>query len=148
MKFGAMFVDVLRSVFTRPATRLYPKVRTKAPARLHGKLYWDPKLCTGCTLCVKDCPADAIELITIDRATKHFVMRYHADRCTYCAQCVVSCRFKCLGMSNEGWELAALKKEAFTVEYGSEADLAKLFAVEHPGEGIPPAGEKPASALE
>lgn len=51
-------------------------------------------------------------------------MRYHADRCTYCAQCVQSCRFKCLGMSNEDWEMAATQKQPFEVYYGKEEDIA------------------------
>jgi formate hydrogenlyase subunit 6/NADH:ubiquinone oxidoreductase subunit I len=54
-------------------------------------------------------------------------MRYHLDRCTYCAQCVQNCRFSCLSMSNEQWELAALNKEAFTVTYGRDEDIQKLL---------------------
>ena len=78
-------------------------------------------------LCVKDCPSDAIELITIDKVAKKFVMRYHADRCTYCAQCVLSCRFKCLEMSSEDWELASANKQPFEVYYGREEDVAFLL---------------------
>jgi formate hydrogenlyase subunit 6/NADH:ubiquinone oxidoreductase subunit I len=50
-------------------------------------------------------------------------MRYRADRCTYCGQCVVACRFKCLELSHEEWELAALTKEPFTVYYGRSEDI-------------------------
>ena len=56
-----------------------------------------------------------------------FVARYHVDRCTYCGQCVQSCKFKCMGMSNEDWELAALDKQSFEVLYGREEDLAVLM---------------------
>jgi formate hydrogenlyase subunit 6/NADH:ubiquinone oxidoreductase subunit I len=123
MRFGTMLFDVIGSLFRKPATQKYPFERTEVPERLRGKLNWDPTKCTGCSLCVKDCPAQAIEIITIDRATKKFIARYHADRCTYCAQCVHNCRFKCVDMSNEYWELAALNKEPFTVYYGDEANL-------------------------
>jgi len=123
MKFGAMLVDVIGSLFKKPVTQKYPFEKTPAPERLRGKLTWDPKLCTGCMLCCKDCPSDAIELITIDRASKRFVLRYHIDRCTYCAQCVQNCKFKCLGMSNEQWELASLDKKEFEVYFGAEEDL-------------------------
>ncbi|MBZ0289106.1 MAG: 4Fe-4S binding protein, partial [Anaerolineae bacterium] len=77
MKLGAMIGDTLRSLFRRPATRQYPTVREKAPERLRGKLIWDAEKCTGCSLCVKDCPAQAIEVIMVDKAEKRFVMRYH-----------------------------------------------------------------------
>jgi formate hydrogenlyase subunit 6/NADH:ubiquinone oxidoreductase subunit I len=127
MKLGAMFGDMFRSLFKRPVTEMYPFQKTAAPARLRGELHYSPEKCTGCQLCVKDCPSNAIELITVDKATKRFVMRYHIDRCTFCAQCVQNCRFSCLGMSNEQWELAALKKEAFTVTYGREEDVEKLL---------------------
>lgn len=128
MKLGTMLDDIFQSLFRRPATRLYPFERQSAPPRLRGKLHWTPDKCTGCALCVKDCPAQAIELITVDKANKRFVVRYDLDRCTYCAQCVQSCRFNCLTMSSEEWELAALNKEPFTVYYGNEADVQAVLA--------------------
>jgi formate hydrogenlyase subunit 6/NADH:ubiquinone oxidoreductase subunit I len=122
-----MLRDVLESLFRRPATQKYPFVRHAVPERLRGQLVWSPEKCTGCSLCAKDCPSNAIEVITIDRAKKQFVIRYHIDRCTFCAQCVQNCRFKCMGMSNEQWELAALHKEPFTVYYGDEANIQTLL---------------------
>ncbi|MFN8595909.1 MAG: hypothetical protein U0559_06975 [Anaerolineae bacterium] len=67
-------------------------------------------------------------MITIDKKAKRFVMRYHEDRCTYCAQCVQNCRFECLGMSNTDWELAALTKEPFDVYYGKDEDVNVVLA--------------------
>ena len=128
MKLGLMLGDVLTSLFSKPATELYPYERHPAPERLRGKLVWDPSKCTGCQLCVKDCPSEAIELITIDKASRRFVMRYHIDRCTYCAQCVQNCRFKCLGMSNKQWELASYRREPFMVFYGKDEDIQILLA--------------------
>lgn len=123
LPIGSMLSDVLKSFFRKPITQNYPFTRTAAPSTFRGRLVYDPAKCTGCQLCVKDCPSNAIELITIDRAAKRFVMRYHEDRCTFCAQCVVNCRFKCIDMSSEQWELAALTKKPFTVHYGREEDV-------------------------
>jgi formate hydrogenlyase subunit 6/NADH:ubiquinone oxidoreductase subunit I len=136
MKIGSMLGEIIRSVFRKPATVKYPfGDRQPVPDRLRGVIRYDPENCTGCTLCMKDCPANAIEIIAIDKPNKRFIMRFHADRCTYCAQCVVNCRFKCIAMSNKEWERAALTREAFTVTYGRDADLEKFLektALENP----------------
>jgi formate hydrogenlyase subunit 6/NADH:ubiquinone oxidoreductase subunit I len=128
MTLGAMLSDVLTSLFKKNSTQLYPFEKVPAPNRLRGKLFWDPAKCTGCQLCIKDCPSNAIELIVLDKVSKRFVLRYHVDRCTYCAQCVVNCRFKCLNMSNSDWELASTGKEPFIVYYGKDADVDALLA--------------------
>ena len=128
MKIGTMFKDVFASLFKKNSTQLYPFEQTPTPERFRGNLHYNPSVCTGCCLCVKDCPAKAIELVTLDRATKRFVLKYHMDRCVYCGQCVVNCRFKCMGMSNTDWEHASLNKKEFTVYYGKEEDIETLLA--------------------
>jgi len=136
MTIGAMLGDILESLFKKPVTERYPFERKPAPERLRGKLYWEPEKCSGCQLCVKDCPADAIELIVLDKVAKRFVMRYNPDRCTFCGQCVENCRFDCLGLSSEEWELAALNRDAFEVFYGKEEDIETLLAqtaAQYPG---------------
>jgi formate hydrogenlyase subunit 6/NADH:ubiquinone oxidoreductase subunit I len=126
VKLTTMFSDVLRSIVRKPITRLYPVEQTPTPDRLRGKLTYDPSQCTGCGLCTKDCPADAIELITLDKAAKRFVLRYSADRCTYCGQCVESCRFNCIALDHNQWELASVTKTPFTIYYGDKADVEQV----------------------
>jgi formate hydrogenlyase subunit 6/NADH:ubiquinone oxidoreductase subunit I len=53
-------------------------------------------------------------------------VKYHMDRCIYCGQCVVNCKFKCIGMSNQDWEHAALDKK-FMVYYGRDEDIASYL---------------------
>src|SRR5450756_567391 len=89
MRIGAMLGDISRSLFKRPVTERYPFERKAAPERLRGQLTFDPTKCTGCKICVRDCPANGIEIMVVDKVAKRFVMRFHTDRCTYCAQCVV-----------------------------------------------------------
>jgi formate hydrogenlyase subunit 6/NADH:ubiquinone oxidoreductase subunit I len=126
MRIGAMLGDISRSLFKRPVTELYPFERRPTPERLRGRLTFDPGKCTGCKICMRDCPARAIELVVVDKATKRFVMRFHIDRCTYCAQCVVSCNFDALGMSHEQWELAALNQASFAITLGRPDDIDTL----------------------
>ncbi len=125
---GVMFGDILQSLFKHPVTERYPFERRDTPSRLRGQLFFDPVKCSGCGLCTRDCPSEAIELITVDKATKRFVIRYHIDRCTFCGQCVESCRFNCLGMSSQDWELASVRKDPFLVNYGRDADVEELLA--------------------
>jgi formate hydrogenlyase subunit 6/NADH:ubiquinone oxidoreductase subunit I len=125
---GTMLGEIVHSLFIKPATEKYPYVVRLAPVRLRGKLHWDPVKCTGCQLCVKDCPSEALELIVLDKASKRFVLRYHTDRCTYCAQCVENCRLKCISMSNEEWELASAERDPFVVYYGREEDVQTILA--------------------
>ncbi|MHB8089704.1 MAG: 4Fe-4S binding protein, partial [Anaerolineaceae bacterium] len=123
MTIGSMFGDIFKSFFKKPITEQYPFVRLEAPKNLRGKLVWNPEKCSGCQLCIKDCPSNAIELLVVDKVNKKFVMRYNIDRCTFCAQCVQSCRFGCIEMSDEMWELASIKKEPFEVYYGKDEDI-------------------------
>jgi formate hydrogenlyase subunit 6/NADH:ubiquinone oxidoreductase subunit I len=127
MKLGTMLGDVTNSFFRKPVTEKYPFERREAPERYRGHLDWEKESCTGCGLCVMDCPAAAIELLMIDKKAKRFVLRYHVDRCTFCAQCVYSCRQGSLKLSNNVWELAALSKGPFTANWGSEEDIAEVL---------------------
>jgi formate hydrogenlyase subunit 6/NADH:ubiquinone oxidoreductase subunit I len=127
MTIGALAGEVARSLIKKPATERYPFERRPSPVSLRGKLSYDPARCTGCQLCTIDCPSRAIELITLDRANKRFVMRYHVDRCTFCSQCVQECRFKCLELSNDRWELASTDKQDFVFYYGKPEDIATVL---------------------
>ena len=139
MSIGTMFQDILESFFKKSATQLYPAERITPPQRYRGVLSYSPSACTGCGLCVKDCPSDAIELIILDRAAKQYVVKYHMDRCIYCGQCMVNCKFKCIGMSHDEWEHAALDKN-FMVYYGRDEDIAKYV------ESLTPLASQPAES--
>ena len=128
MRMGAMFGDIWHSLFKAPITERYPFVRYDAPVQLRSEVIWDPEKCGGCQLCVKDCPAGALELIVVDKASKRFVMKYDVDRCIYCAQCEKSCRFGCLKLSNNKWELAALGRDGYTLYYGKDDNVSSALA--------------------
>ncbi|MDF1500124.1 MAG: 4Fe-4S binding protein [Anaerolineales bacterium] len=134
MKFGTLLQDLARSAVHNPITEKYPFEVRATPARLRGRLNWDAENCIGCGLCVKDCPSQAIELIVIDKKTKQFQLFYHLNRCTFCAQCVYSCRQECLSLSRDEWELAALNQEDFHIQYEREVDEVPCVAATDPAE--------------
>lgn len=125
MKLAAMLQDAFRSLVRKPATEVMPGA---APARLRGRLHWSPADCTGCALCVKDCPANALELIRLGDQNKRFVIVYAVDRCTFCGQCVENCRFDCLTMSHDEWSMAAPTREGFVTYFGEAGDVERLLA--------------------
>jgi formate hydrogenlyase subunit 6/NADH:ubiquinone oxidoreductase subunit I len=127
MKLSAMWKEALGSLVHRPATEQYPFVRQAAPHHLRSMLRWDLSNCTGCGLCAKDCPANAIEIITLDRKARRFVLHYYVDRCTFCGQCVESCRKGCIELANDDWELASLDKQTFEVYFGEDDDVESVL---------------------
>lgn len=128
MKVGAMFGDVVGSLFKKPVTERYPMTRQDPPERFRGCLDWSPEKCTGCGICVMDCPANAIEMIVIDKKEKRFVLQYHIDRCTFCAQCIHSCNHGCIIMRADPWEMAALNKRSYTKWFGDAGDIEYVLA--------------------
>jgi formate hydrogenlyase subunit 6/NADH:ubiquinone oxidoreductase subunit I len=135
----------LGSVFRKPVTQQYPVERVATPKRLHGKVTWDVNKCTGCTLCTKDCPTNAIELVVNDKKAKAFVMRYSVDQCIFCAQCEQNCRLNSIKLSNDQWELAALTRANFTEYWGKpenvQAYLEQKNAPAEPVEAAAPTAD-------
>lgn len=128
MKIGTMLNDVIVSLFLPPATQLYPFERRGGPVRLRAHLIWDKQSCTGCGVCSMDCPSNAIDVIAIDKKSNQIVIRYHLDRCTFCAQCVSSCMKGSLSFINDEWEFAALNKKTFKIFYGDPEDVGQVLA--------------------
>ena len=87
-----------------PVTVRYPFERTEIPQDFRGKIAFDPKLCIGCKMCVRDCPSKAIEIEKVGEE-KIFKANFYLDRCLYCAQCVDSCPKNALA-STPQFELA------------------------------------------
>ena len=123
MRIGTMLRDVIGALFQKPITQKYPFEVAIPADRLRGKLVWDPSKCTGCCLCVKDCPSDAIEMVVNDKQNKRFVLRYHMDRCTFCSQCVMNCRLQMFGHVGRGLGAGCAEQRAFQIYYGKDEDV-------------------------
>ena len=129
-----MTAEVLRHLTLKPATRLYPGQPAVMPPNFRGKLVFHPERCSGCKLCQKDCPADAVEIRKVGE--KRFEAIFEFDHCIYCAQCVDSCNRGAIESTPE-FELASLNRPSLRVTYhaleappAAKASPAKQVPVE------------------
>ncbi|OGD27702.1 MAG: hypothetical protein A2V57_07865 [Candidatus Aminicenantes bacterium RBG_19FT_COMBO_65_30] len=91
MKIAVFLPELLRHLFKKPATVDYPFKKLEVPKDFRGTPYLNPEMCIACRACERDCPAEAIEISSVNEAEKRFRMVIHNDRCIHCAQCVDSC---------------------------------------------------------
>jgi len=91
MKIAVFLPELIRHLFKKPATVDYPFKKLAVPANFRGTPYLNPDMCIVCRACERDCPAEAIEISSVNEAEKRFKMIIHNDRCIHCAQCVDSC---------------------------------------------------------
>lgn len=87
---------VLKSVFNKPATLMYPVVEREWQERTRGSIGIEEDKCILCGICSKRCPADAIN---VDR--KEGKWEIHRMQCIQCGECVEACPKDCLIMENK-----------------------------------------------
>lgn len=117
MSFLPTMWEVLRQLFKKPATNLFPaKYLPKSvteflsdvakgkrtinptiatPDKYRGKIVYERDKCIGCKICTRVCPANAIEFI---KETK--TIRIYVTQCIFCSQCNDVCPADCLHMSD------------------------------------------------
>ncbi len=88
-----MLQNVLRNLFSRPATRLFPKTRREPPSDARGAVVFDSEKCIFCGACSMRCPTGAIE---VDRQAR--TVTFDLFRCVACACCAEACRKGCVQM--------------------------------------------------
>lgn len=66
------------------------------PPKLRGKMTYNRETCIGCNLCIKVCPAHAIDPIPAVKKIRIFV-----SQCIQCGQCCEICPKQSLALSDE-----------------------------------------------
>jgi len=89
-----MIKNVLKNLFSPPATRPFPRERRPAAANVRGTVEFTNEGCTYCSACALKCPTDAI---TVDRTAK--TLDFDVFRCIACNCCVEACKKGCVQMS-------------------------------------------------
>ena len=92
LKIGKM---IMRSLFKKPATLMYPVVEREYTDVTRGHISVDMEECILCGICQKKCPTDAI---TVDRDAKTWQIK--RMQCIQCSCCVEVCPKKCLVNEN------------------------------------------------
>ncbi|MEO0123479.1 MAG: 4Fe-4S binding protein [candidate division WOR-3 bacterium] len=116
MKIAAFLPELVRHIFKKPATVKYPFEKLEVPKGFRGTPILTPEKCIVCYACQRDCPAEAIEITTVNEAEKKFKMVIHNDRCVHCEQCAESCPVDAIKLNTE-FELAALSRWDLKEEY-------------------------------
>ena len=85
--------EVMKSLFRKPATLMYPTVPRKWQAATRGHIGIAINACIFCGVCSKKCPTHAI---VVDRPGKNW--QIERLQCIQCGCCVEVCPKKCLTM--------------------------------------------------
>lgn len=112
-----MIESVLASLFRRPATIRYPFEKFTMPKGFRGMPKFRSQLCTGCRLCIRDCPSQAITITKVGE--KRFEASIDLGKCVYCAQCAETCPRKVIEITTE-FELASLERGVLKVTFHGE----------------------------
>jgi formate hydrogenlyase subunit 6/NADH:ubiquinone oxidoreductase subunit I len=94
-----MLPQIVRALRAPRFTVRFPFAEAEIPEGYRGLVRVRADLCRGCSLCVRDCPAFALELLREDKQT--FQLIYYPERCAYCGQCELSCNFGAIYQQNE-----------------------------------------------
>lgn len=116
MVLGSIILG-LKYLLTRPYTRLVPEKEPPFKTETtRGRHVLFMEKCTGCTMCQRVCPADAIQMVRVEGEwkmnRKKIFPRIDMQRCTFCAMCVEICPTGALAMTDmTGWEMVTDNKE-------------------------------------
>ncbi|MGE5581289.1 MAG: 4Fe-4S dicluster domain-containing protein [Bacillota bacterium] len=105
---GKIFPEVFASLGKPPATVKYPFEKAVVPEDFRGRIAFNSQNCIGCKMCMRDCPAKAINIEKVGE-DKVFKANFSLDHCIYCAQCVDSCPRKALSITPQ-FELAQYER--------------------------------------
>jgi ech hydrogenase subunit F len=104
--------EAFSNLFKKRATHQYPAEPASVAEGFRGKQVLDLKNCISCTLCARECPANAIEMVVVDGKKRPLI---HLDKCIFCYLCADVCPRKVF-QSSKVFELAALDKSTLVIK--------------------------------
>jgi ech hydrogenase subunit F len=133
MTLFQMTKTVLKSLFSRPSTLMYPAKPAKKTANTRGHVTINPAGCITCRTCQRKCPTGAICV-----EVKEKTWQIDNMRCVVCSVCVDTCPTKCLTMDTQYRAPLTARggKEIYTVAGPKKKEPAAA-----PADGAKPAKE-------
>ena len=133
----------LRNFFRRAVTKQYPEEPMALLERFRGRLFLDPNICTGCTMCEQACPNGALVMVPAGEISNtahpqneyHIFPRVDIAMCTYCGWCEDACPTSAIRHTQQ-FELARYDRLHFI--YSPEALSMSEEALAAEPEKIPP----------
>jgi len=132
----------LRWLLRKPVTAHYPDQHLPVQDRYMGfpALLWDvtadEPFCTGCMVCVRECPTQCMTAVMHDNpkavdGTSHRrkiieTFEINLNRCILCGICVDVCNFDAIEMSHEH-ELASFERTGARADLGLLLDLGRSY---------------------
>jgi formate hydrogenlyase subunit 6/NADH:ubiquinone oxidoreductase subunit I len=104
--------EAFSNLFKKRATQQYPDVPAKVAENFRGKQMLDLDKCISCTLCARECPTNAIEMVVVDGKKRP---KIHLDKCIFCYQCAETCPKKVF-QTTKTFELACTDKNTLVIE--------------------------------
>lgn len=81
-----MLKEVLKNLFSPPATVNYPFVKPTPVPGTRGALTWDMSKCDQCQDCERVCPSVAIKVYPKEKKVE-----YQPFKCLFCYLCIDNC---------------------------------------------------------
>lgn len=104
--------EAFSNLFKKRATQKYPAAPANIAEGFRGKQILDLKNCISCSLCARECPANAIEMVMVNGKKRPLL---YLDRCVFCYQCADTCPRKVF-QSSKIFELAVTDKSELVIK--------------------------------
>lgn len=114
----AMEGELFENFRKKPITLRFPYERAQPVDGMRGRVAWEIEKCIGCTLCVRVCPSEAVELVGKGRSAE---IIYHVGRCLFCGECVDICPTKAIETTKE-FELTFIQPKEMILEFRRTKD--------------------------
>lgn len=101
-----MLGNILKNVFSKPATRMYPMEKRETYKDVRGQIGIEIDNCIFCGICSKKCPSNAI---SVNKNDKSWEIDHY--KCIICNVCKEVCPKKCI-LSSEAYRPSSYSKES------------------------------------
>jgi Formate hydrogenlyase subunit 6/NADH:ubiquinone oxidoreductase 23 kD subunit (chain I) len=112
-----MLGNIMKNVFSKPATRMYPKDKREAYKNVRGQIGIDIDKCIFCGICSKKCPSSALE---VNRGEKSWEIDHF--KCIICGLCEEACPKKCIRTDVNYRPCASVKEKSKSVQAAKPAE--------------------------